>query len=198
MIRPQLSPQLSPPQMRPPSRQPPALPCGRPQDQLGNAAGCRSPAVLLAVGLPVLCAGVASGWMAGPPGPHSPLPACLLGVFFLRGLGTPFFPGSPARPVKAGSICMVVAPAAPVRSHRQVQGQGTGSPLKRSRLGGRVRGPAWPRQPCNPPLWPLSTCPAVLRSRGLSVHGGDQVGRAKGGARTSAPQPDGPPETRAE
>ncbi|XP_036154347.1 casein kinase I isoform X1 [Myotis myotis] len=26
---------LSPPQMRPPSRQPPALPCGRPQDQLG-------------------------------------------------------------------------------------------------------------------------------------------------------------------
>ncbi|KAB1269904.1 Casein kinase I isoform epsilon [Camelus dromedarius] len=28
--------------MRPPSCQPPALPCGRPQDQLGNAAGCRS------------------------------------------------------------------------------------------------------------------------------------------------------------
>lgn len=33
---PRLSPQLSPPQMRPLSHQPPALPCGRPQDRLGN------------------------------------------------------------------------------------------------------------------------------------------------------------------
>lgn len=35
---PPLSLQLSPSQMRPPSCQPPALPCGRPQDQLGNTA----------------------------------------------------------------------------------------------------------------------------------------------------------------
>lgn len=100
VIRPQLSPQLSPPQMRPPSRQPPALPRGRPQDQLGNAAGCRSYAMLPALGLPLSSAlGVASGWMPGPLGLTHPSaqPACWVSSFSVGRLA-PSFSSSPERP----------------------------------------------------------------------------------------------------
>lgn len=100
MSRPQLSPQLSPPQMRPPSRQPPALPCGRPQDQLGNAAGCRSHTVLLAVGLPLSSAlGRPVAACQGPWGSHTPSaqPVCSVSSSSVGRLA-PSFSSSPERP----------------------------------------------------------------------------------------------------
>lgn len=86
VTRPRLSPQLSP-QMRPPSRQPPALPYGRPQDQLGNAAGHRSRAVPLSLGLSPFLLHSGWQWLDGraPGGSCTPsAPAYLLGVFFPR------------------------------------------------------------------------------------------------------------------
>ncbi|XP_045690785.1 casein kinase I isoform X2 [Phyllostomus hastatus] len=78
--------------MRPPSRQPPALPRGRPQDRLGNAARHSPHAALLPLGPAsfLLC----WGWQrldGRPWGAHAPLfaPACLLGGVFLCGASSP-------------------------------------------------------------------------------------------------------------
>lgn len=97
--RPQLSPQLSP-QMRPPSCQPPALPCGQPQDQLGNVARCHSHIVLLSLGLSLSSCtrGGVAGWQ-GLGGSCTPsAPACLLGSFFLHGASSPFLLQLPELP----------------------------------------------------------------------------------------------------
>lgn len=93
--------------MRPPSRQPPVLPCGRPQDQLGNAARCRSHAMLLSLAFPLsYCTGLAvAGWQ-GPWGlthPFCPsLPARYLPSMGLLARSSPVPLSSHP---KAGSIC---------------------------------------------------------------------------------------------
>lgn len=101
MSRRQLSPQLSP-QMRPPACQPPALPCGRPQDQLGNAARRRSHTVLLSLGLSPFLLHWGWQWLDGRVlgGSCTPsAPACLLGCFFLHGLSSPFLFQLPRVPI---------------------------------------------------------------------------------------------------